>query len=120
MRLLVGVDGSDRAMQGLEETAVRSRETGDTLTVAVYATEGQSLDAVENRARDSLDELGVDATVERIPEKPGGRLVERAEAGNHDRVVLAGGEKTPLGKIRLDSVAEFVLLNAQTTVTLIR
>jgi nucleotide-binding universal stress UspA family protein len=53
-------------------------------------------------------------------EDPAGRLVELAETEGFDRIAIPGGERSPLGKIQLDSVAEFVLLNATTTVTLIR
>jgi len=51
---------------------------------------------------------------------PGSRLVELAEREGADRIVLGGGETSPLGKVQLGSVAEFVLLNAKTTVTLVR
>jgi len=43
-----------------------------------------------------------------------------ANQESFDRIVLGSGERSPLGKIQLGSVAEFVLLNAQTSVTLVR
>ena len=43
-----------------------------------------------------------------------------AERDGFDRIVLGGGERSTLGKIQLGSIVEFVLLNAQTPVTLVR
>ncbi len=43
-----------------------------------------------------------------------------AESEEFDRIVLGGGGRSPLGKIQLGPIVEFVLLNAQTPVTLIR
>jgi len=47
-------------------------------------------------------------------------LVEVAEREGFDRIVLGGGETSPLGKVKLGSIAEFVILNAGVSVTLIR
>jgi len=121
MRLLVGVDGSARSLKALEETAIRAQKTGDTVTVVVYTTEeGRSVEAVEAQIRSVLSDVDCEATVDRIGGEPGSQLVERAETGDHDRIVLAGWKESPLGKIQLDSVVEFVLLNARTSVTLVR
>jgi nucleotide-binding universal stress UspA family protein len=46
--------------------------------------------------------------------------VELADSEGFDRLVIPGGKRSPLGKIRLDDLIEFVLLNAETTVTLHR
>jgi len=120
MRVLVGVDGRDHAMSALDRTIRRAREAGDEVTVGIYAAEGGPLDHLEQRVRDRLDTQSFDASVERIETQPGSRLVELAEGGAFDRIVLPGGHRSPLGKIQLDSTTEFVLLNARTTVTLIR
>lgn len=119
MRLIVGVDGSERALAGLEAVVARARNAGDEVTVAVYSRD-DSLAATEATVRDRLDDLGSDARVERLEGDPGARLVELAETDGYDRIVLSGGQTSPLGKIQLDSVIEFVLLNAHTTVTLVR
>lgn len=117
MRLIVGVDGSDGAMQALEEVA--ARDGVDEVTVAVYSTD-ERLASVEAAVRDHLEALALEATIEVIEDDPGGTLVDMAERDGYDRIVLSGGHMSPLGKIQLDSVIEFVLLNAHTTVTLIR
>ena len=119
MRVIVGVNGSERAMAALVAAAERTSAVDGDLTVAVYG--GQNpVDSAESRVRDRLSTLGVDASIECLEGHPGGVLVERAEQGGFDRIVLPGGTRSPLGKIQFDSTVEFVLLNAQTTVTLIR
>jgi len=118
MRLLVGVDGSDLSLEALAETVERAR-ADDEVTVAVYTTDGDP-DDVGRRVSDLLEPRSVDATVRHLTGDPGSQLVELAERESHDRIVLAGGHRSPLGKIQLDSVVEFTLLNARTSVTLIR
>ena len=61
---------------------------------------------------------------ERVPDgvegDPGAMLVEIADGEGYDQIVLGGGERSPMGKIRVGQVAEFVVLNAETSVTLVR
>lgn len=115
MRYLVGVDGSDRSLQALNETVEKTGD-GDSITVAVFAGDGEAEAAVADR----LDELDTRAEVRQLSGDPGSQLVDLAEREGYDRIVLAGGHRSPLGKIQLDSVVEFVLLNARTSVTLVR
>lgn len=119
MDILVGVDESERGLAALESAIARARESGDDLTIAVYS-ESASVGQVETRVRDRLDALGFEASIERLEHNPGGLLVQEAETGDYDRIVLPGGKRSPLGKITFDSTVEFVLLNARTTVTLVR
>jgi len=122
MKLLLGVGAGDDAGAALEAVVGRAREAGDDLTVAVYAEEGGADDvaAVERRVREGLAELDFEARVERVEGDPGSRLVELAEAGDYDRLVIPGGTRSPMGKVRLSDAAEFVLLNARSSVTLLR
>lgn len=120
MRLIVGVDGTDRGLRTLEEAVSLARDMGWELTIVVYTTDSDSLSAVETTVRDRLDALSFQAEVERLADEPGSRIVELSETGNYDRIVLPGGTQSPLGKIQIDSTVQFVLLNARTSVTLIR
>jgi nucleotide-binding universal stress UspA family protein len=121
MHVLLGVGGDDRSLQALSETVQRARAAGDDLTVAVYSdADGLTRGDVETSVRERLDELGYDAEVRPLEGDPGSSLVALAEEESFDRIALAGGHRSPLGKIQLDPVSEFVLLNATTTVTLIR
>jgi len=119
MRIMVGVDGTERAMDALAAGVERARAAGDDLTVAVYSG-ADPVDVIETQVRDRLETLGYDASVDRLEGHPGGMLVERAEGGDYDRIVLPGGTRSPLGKLTFDSTVTFVLLNAHTSVTLIR
>lgn len=121
MHILLGVGGNDLSFQALEETVQRARAAGDDLTVAIYSDEeGVSLSDIEDRVRERLDRLEFDAPVRQIEGSPGSSLLALAENEGFDRIALAGGERSPLGKIQLDPISEFVLLNATTTVTLVR
>ena len=119
MRVLLGIEDTDHGIKALETTVQRAEETGDDLTVAVYTTD-DSVDETESAVRDRIETLGADCSVERIESDPGSRLVELAERDGYDQIVLSGGQRSPLGKIKLDDVHEFVLLNSRTTVKLVR
>lgn len=120
MRVLVGIDDSEHGIRALESTARRASETGDDLTVAIYAGPDESIEETENAVRDRIETIDLDCPVERIESDPGSRLVEIAEREDFDQIVLSGGKRSPLGKIKLDDIHEFVLLNARTTVKLVR
>jgi nucleotide-binding universal stress UspA family protein len=120
MNILVGLDGSDHAFAAFERTVGRVRDTSDDLTVAVVESELDDAETVERRVRETLDGEAVEATVRRIEGHAGGQLVEMADTEGFDRLVVNGGERTPMGKIRFDATTEFVLLNAETSVTLAR
>jgi len=123
MDILLGVGGSELSYQALEETIDRAQATGDELTVAIFHNEEVSADADEIQARveETLADSEFDATIRRLEgDSPGSELVSLAESEGFDRIVLGGGERSTLGKIQLGSIVEFVLLNSQTPVTLIR
>ena len=122
MHVLLGVGGSELSYLALEETIARARQAGDDLTVAIFANEEVDTDreAIEDRVRETLDETEFEASIRHIEGNPGSELVDMADRESFDRIVLGSGERSTLGKIQLGSIAEFVLLNAQTPVTLIR
>ena len=123
MDILLGVGGSELSYHALEETVDRAEETGDTLTVAIFENEEISADPAEIRVQveETLAESEFDASIRVLEgDSPGSALISLAENEGFDRIVLGGGERSTLGKIQLGSIVEFVLLNAQTPVTLIR
>lgn len=108
-------------MHVLERTVLRAIAAGDELTVAVGGPGPlESIDALESRVREELGEFDVDAAVRTLEDDMGSGLVEIAEREGFDQIVLEGGDRSPMGKIRLSNTAEFVLLNARTSVTLVR
>lgn len=122
MRLLLGIGGRDDSLRALDAAVERAVEADDDLTVAVVddPESDREADALVDRARARLDDAGLDAEIRRAEGHPGSELVEMAEHGDFDRIVIGGGESSPMGKIRLGEVAEFVLLNSRVTVTLVR
>jgi len=119
MKVLLGLAESEFGYRALEETLERAAEAGDDLTVAVYGSADERaglLDAVRTRRSPE----GPEPDVVELEEPAGPALVELADTGDFDRLVIAGGYRSPMGKIQLGEVAEFVLTNAQTSITLVR
>jgi nucleotide-binding universal stress UspA family protein len=123
MKVLLGVGGSKLSYHALEETVQRANEAGDDLTIAIFDNEEVDTDAteIERRVEETLTAAEFEAEIRHVEgDSPGSWLVDTAESEEFDRIVLGGGERSTLGKIQLGSIVEFVLLNAQTPVTLVR
>ena len=127
MKILLGIGGSEDSFHALGRTLDRAREAGDSLTVAIVDNPATDVTqaAVEERVRGVLADADLDATggtvdVTQLDGDPGPALVALADEGDYDQLVLGGGERSPMGKIRVGDIAEFVLVNARTTVKLIR
>lgn len=122
MKTLLGIGGSEDSLYALEQAVDRAKQAGDDLTIAIVENPDAALSKTELRTRAEavLDETSFEADIRTLSGHPGSQLLEMAERESFDRIVLGGGETSPLGKVQLGSIAEFVLLNARTTVTLIR
>jgi nucleotide-binding universal stress UspA family protein len=122
MDVLIGLGGSELSYLALEKTIERGREAGDSLTVVVFDSEEvpASTDAVVAEVHERLVGTDFQAEVRRLEGDAGAALVDVADREGFDRIVLGSGRRSTLGKVQLGTVAEFVLLNAQTPVTLVR
>ena len=122
MKVLLGIGGSDDSIRALESVVDRAADVGDELTIAIVENprSPRSREEIAERAREELDDAGLDAEVRQIEGDPGSELVDIAEREGFDEVALGGGQTSPMGKINVGSIAEFVLLNAHTTVRLVR
>ena len=122
MKVLLGVGGSPDSLTALSQVVERASAVGDELTVAVLDNPETDVDIddITDRVRAELDRVGADADIRTVTGDPGSRLVQIAEAEDFEAIALGGGEQTPMGKISVGSIAEFVVLNARTSVFLIR
>lgn len=122
MKLLLGIGGTDDSLAALDRTVERAVAAGDDLTVAVLENPDspRSPEEVVDHVEERLAATDLGASIRRLEGDPGSRLVELAESEDFDGIVLGGGERSPMGKINLGSIAEFVILNATTSVTLVR
>lgn len=122
MKTLLGIGGSEDSLYALNKAIDRAKTAGDELTIAIVENPDASLteEEIRDRVAEALDAAAFEADVETLSGHPGSQLIEFAERGSFDRIALGGGETSPLGKVQLGSIAEFVVLNARMTVTLIR
>lgn len=122
MRIILGLGGAPDAMIALDQTVERVTMTGDSLTVAILENPAsdRSPDAIQAAVEEALASAKIEADIVQLEGDPGPALAEYAETEDFDRIVLGGGQRSPMGKIAVGEIAEFVLLNADRTVTLIR
>lgn len=122
MRVLLGIGGTPDSISALERTLDRAREAGDEVTIAILENpeSDRSPEEVAELVREHLSAAGVTAELRRLTGDAGPALVEVAERGDYDQVVLGGGKHSPMGKLTIGQIAEFVLLNGDVTVTLVR
>jgi nucleotide-binding universal stress UspA family protein len=122
MKLLLGIGGSDDSWHALTQTAERAAEAGDSLTVAILENPDSEMSPgeIEEKVERTLAEYDIEADVRHVEGDPGAMLVEIGDGEGYDQIVLGGGQRSPMGKIRVGQVAEFVVLNAETSVTLVR
>ncbi|MFC7167082.1 universal stress protein [Halospeciosus flavus] len=122
MKVLLGIGGTDDSLDALEKTIARAKEAGDDLTVAVLENpeSDRTPEEVEAAVEAAFDAADFEATVRHLSGDPGSSLVELAEREEFEQIALGGGERSPMGKIRLGPVSEFVLLNSHVSVKLVR
>jgi nucleotide-binding universal stress UspA family protein len=122
MNVLLGIGGSDDSLRALEETVDRAQAAGDDLTVAILENpeSDRETERIETRVFETLEDADFAAEVRHLSGDPGSQLVDLAEREEFDQVVLGGGQRSPMGKIKLGHIAEFVLLNSPVSVKLVR
>lgn len=122
MKVLLGIDGSGPSFDALDEALARAEEAGDDLTVAIVDRDAveSTPEEIETRVRELLADASRTPDIVHLEGHPGSRLVELADSEGYDQLCIGGGERSALGKIQLDETIEFVLLNSETTVTLVR
>jgi nucleotide-binding universal stress UspA family protein len=122
MRVLLGIGGTTDSIEALDRTLRRAREAGDDVTIAVLENpqSDRSMDEVLALVRERLESANLSADFRQLSGDPGPAITELAERGDYDEVVLGGGKQSPMGKLTVGPIAEFILLNGDVTVTLVR
>ena len=122
MHVLVGVCDTDNSFEALEATIERAREADDQVTVAVLddPTADLSVAELRDRVRSVVTEVEVPTQIQDVDGDPAAKMVEMAEANGYDQLVLGECGRTPMGKIQIDEIAQFILFNAEVTVKLVR
>lgn len=122
MKVLLGIGGSDDSIRALERVVDRTIAAGDDLTVAIVENprSDRSREEIEGRVEAVFDDAGIEVPVRHVEGHAGSELVDIAEREGFDEIALGGGQTSPMGKINVGSIAEFVLLNAQVSVRLVR
>jgi len=122
MKVLLGIGGTDGSVDALDRTVARAAEAGDDLTVAIVDSDGGDVshDDLADRVEAAVAETDLSVDVRHVEGEPGSALVDIAETEGFDEIVLGGSTTSPMGKIKINQTAEFVLLNSHVTVTLVR
>jgi len=121
MKILLGVDGTDTSLHALEQTVKRAKEAGDDVTVGIVTRDSdRSVAGTRSDVDEIIESSEIDVTIQHLDGDPGSQLVELAESEDFDKLVIGGGKRSPMGKIQIGSLAEFILLNSRITVSLIR
>ncbi|MXR21292.1 universal stress protein [Halobacterium bonnevillei] len=122
MKVLLGMGGAEDSLDALEETVTRAAAAGDELTIGIVENpeSDRTPEQLVAAANAELEAVGLDADVRQLSGDPGSSLVQVAESEAFDQIVLGGGQRSPMGKIRLGQIAEFVLLNSHVSVKLVR
>jgi nucleotide-binding universal stress UspA family protein len=80
--------------------------------------EGASVDQVASvrRAREVLEEAGVEVSLEESSGEPADAILRLADEQDADMVVVAGRKRTPTGKVLFGSVTQSVILGTDRSV----
>lgn len=122
MNVLLALAGGDESITALRRTIDRTLEAEDDLTVALLEKDApkRTREEMHEQAKKLLEEAGIDADFHTLEGDPGSTLVAFAEDRGFDELVIGGGTESPMGKVRIGPIAEYVVLNARLTVTLVR
>lgn len=120
MNVLVGVGSPNDSPAAIKRAIRRATQVGDELTVAICNPETATDESLEAAVTATLNDHDITASTRHVESQPGSKLVDIAESEGFDEIVLASDQTSPMGKITVDKTVEFVVLNAHTTVTLVR
>jgi nucleotide-binding universal stress UspA family protein len=112
---------ADDALAPLDWVLQRARRASDRITVLLVGlTTGAPAEALEERSTGRLGSWQGIGHVRRLPGEPRREILRVLGHEPWDELVVSGGTRTPAGKLRPGGLAEYLLLNAPVTLTLVR
>jgi nucleotide-binding universal stress UspA family protein len=118
-RILVGTDGSDTAALAVDRAVEVARALGSTLTMFCVGTPTRASAVVTKEAARHAG-AGVDIRTETATGDPSSALVDRAEQGDIDLLVLGNKGMTGPSRFLLGSVPNKVSHHAPIAVLIVR
>ncbi len=118
-RILVATDGSETAARAVDRAVEVARALGSTLTVLSVGPVSQASSVVTREAARHGDS-GVEIRTETASGDPASVLVERAERGDVDLLVLGNKGMTGASRFLLGSVPNKVSHHAPVAVLIVR
>lgn len=117
--VILGIDDSERRGIAQAETVADLPNAAETVRATLFHdfTEnptGASVHQVASvrRARDHLEEAGVEVTLQESSGDPAPEILALADERDADLICLAGRKRTPAGKAVFGSVTQEVILNS--------
>jgi nucleotide-binding universal stress UspA family protein len=118
-RILVGTDGSKTAAIAVERAVDLAKAFGSTLTIFSVGAPGRAGAAVDAEAR-KHEKSGIAIRTETVDGDPATALVERAEKGDIDLLVLGNKGMTGATRFFLGSVPNKVSHHAPVALLIVR
>jgi nucleotide-binding universal stress UspA family protein len=119
-RILVGTDGSPTAAKAVARAVEVARTTGARLTILTAAPEDRGRPVVEEAAAAHAD-AGVDIDTAVVDQGPVGALLEVAESGGYDLVVVGNKGMTGVSRFfKLGAVPNKLAHHLPTSLLIVR
>jgi len=124
MKLLVAVDGSSEAEKAARYALQFAKDTGASVTILNVITSSVAQEESEKvlaRIRDVAKETGIEcSTKSHINSSITRGIIDEAEMGNFDQIIMGSRGLTRLKRALLGSVADSVTHYAHCPVTIVR
>jgi nucleotide-binding universal stress UspA family protein len=118
-KILVGTDGSDTAARAVDRAVEVAAATGATLTILAVASEGRGRSVVDaEAARHGGAGVAIDTRV--VDGDPAGTLVDVAESGGYDLLVVGNKGMTGASRFLLGAVPNKVSHHAPCSLLIVR
>lgn len=118
-KILVGTDGSPTAAIAVDRAVEVAKASGATLTLFTAASRARGEELVRREA-ERLGEAGVAIDTQVADGEPAGALIDAAEAGGYDLLVVGNKGMTGVGRFFLGSVPNKVSHHVNCNLLIVR